>query len=802
MVAGGGASPPRLLHSLLFRSHSQLQLALTLPLSRLFSHLPPTPLPSVCSSRPSGQLGDGAREMAVTQWLSAFEGTELVVPGFASGWEAWWPGCTRWLVTRRPASARSLATHLLLLRFVVQGLGGVVYIGVRRQATLRLLLIVIIALAAAVSGFMVLCSGGRAGMSRGRRHAADGRRAADGLPPITVAPGALTTNRGEDTPSSRGGLRAEATPTASMPLLLRTRWPSRPEAVLAPAPSTAVGWHCPTPGTPSTSRDASPVIARPQSDGVRHSGAGKHAADAASDCDGRGGTENGGTADLVLPIWQFSKWEVSLTFFIVTSRGIPQQASDTVLAYFSSSTAVVDTLASAIDGGQPATAETIEMMLAPIGSLVWLVTLVYIGRKIYQLPKLSADERNMPHAADSDALHSRPIVPGPSATSRKEGPASWDPTTLSSIESSARPFSMRPSIDVLENLREVSCVVSSAGSAHGASSAARSSKGSGGASGSIRIDGGGEHSSSHHRGGAMPGDVILMGRESAGEGLELANAAAANLAAADLAADGTADSDADAMRPATYHTSARSASAVDVMAAELPDGDLPPSQFSTWMCFLWAVNGVLAASGFLLAVPSWVGTDTIGTTAHALMAVVAIVSYFPYLPLTRGLDILVDAFLIDYGDARAPSIVYWSNVALVLVVWPLLAIKWVVVNVQPEDDDALGCGAATASNTARDNSELGLTVIVTCGLLLLVCLFYTLVDPLLPPSASLKAALQPRALAADRAARDAGSGANAVGRGGPISTPPSPPPGSKMYTDAQLGSNSMQRDGSVVSRQL
>lgn len=481
--------------------------------------------------------------MAVTQWLEVFEGIDLVVPGFASASKGSSSLLSRCAVSRRPASARSLATHLLLLRIVIQGLGGVLYVSVRKQGTLRLLLLIGVASVAAVSGIVVLCSSGRAEAPNGSGGSPEGA-------PITASP-------------SNG----------SMLQLLRTRWPSR---------------------------------------GGGGSGGGSDG-DCDGDCDGRGAiggsvaVDKGGSK-LVLPIRQLSRWEVSLTFFIVASRFIPQQASDTVLAYFSSSSAVVDTLAAAVDGGQPDTAQAIEGLLAPIGSLIWLITLVYLGHKIYQLPR---ECPSRPHTAD---LHAPPPPP---------------PVTL--------------------------------------------------------------------------------------DGLELTDTAAAGMPAPDAVPSKLG-------RPSSFDT----------------------SPLSTWMCFLWTINGVLASSGLLLAVPAWLGADAVDTSARAAMTVVAIVAFFPYLPLTRGLDIHVDAFLIGYGHERAPSIVYYSNIANVLVAWPMLAIKWVVLaEVRPANDDALGCGAASASTVARDNTELGLTVVVTSALLLLACLYYSLLDRLLPAHASLRAALRP-----------------------------------------------------------
>lgn len=468
---------------------------------------------------------------------------------------------------------------------MIQGLGGVLYVSVRKQGTLRLLLLIGVASVAAVSGIVVLCSSGRAEAPNGSGGSPEGA-------PIAASPS-----------------------SGSMPLLLRTRWPSR---------------------------------------GGGRSGGGSDG-DCDGDSDGRGAiggsvaVDKGGSK-LVLPIRQLSRWEVSLTFFIVASRFIPQQASDTVLAYFSSSSAVVDTLAAAVDGGQPDTAQAIEGLLAPIGSLIWLITLVYLGHKIYQLPR---ECPSRPHTAD---LHAPPPPP---------------PVTLDGLELTDTAAAGMPSPDAVPSKL------------------------------------------------GRPSDATSRGDGSSSS--QALSVAAAHAAVAHAAVDEAARSKLG--RPSSLDT----------------------SPLSTWMCFLWTINGVLASSGLLLAVPAWLGADAVDTSARAAMTVVAIVAFFPYLPLTRGLDIHVDAFLIGYGHERAPSIVYYSNIANVLVAWPMLAIKWVVLaEVRPaQRDDALGCGAASASTVARDNTELGLTVVVTSALLLLACLYYSLLDRLLPAHASLRAALRP-----------------------------------------------------------
>ena len=615
------------------------QAAHLIPLTSLLA-LPTLAAPNI---PPSLQLGDGAREMAVTQWLEVFEGIDLVVPGFASASKDSGSFLSRYAVSHRPASARSLATHLLLLRIVIQGLGGVLYVSVRKQGALRLLLLIGVASVAAVSGIVVLCSRGRAEAPNGSGCAQDGADAPNGS---GGSPSCFHTVAPNGSGGSPEGAPITASPSSgSMLRLLRTRWPNR---------------------------------------GGGGSGGGSDG-DCDGDIDGRGA--NGGSAavdkggaELVLPIGQFSRWEVSLTFFIVASRFIPQQASDTVLAYFSSSSAVVDTLADAVDGGQPDTAQAIEGLLAPIGSLIWLITLVYLGHQIYQLPR---ECPSLPQTAD---LHAPPPLP----------PVILDGLELTDTDTAAFSMPALLSDAVPSRLARPSAALRGDGS-----------------SSSQTLSVAAAHAPVAHASvdEAARSKLGRPARSKLGRPIEAARSKLG--------------------RPSPVDEAARSKLG-------------RPSPFSTWMCFLWTINGVLASSGLLLAVPAWLGADAVATSARAAMTVVAIVAFVPYLPLTRGLDIHVDAFLIGYGHERAPSIVYYSNIANVLVAWPMLAIKWIVVaEVRPAHDDASGCGAASASTVARDNTELGLTVVVTSALLMLACLYYSLLDRLLPAHASLRAALRP-----------------------------------------------------------
>lgn len=101
---------------------------------------------------------------------------------------------------------------------------------------------------------------------------------------------------------------------------------------------------------------------------------------------------------------------------------------------------------------------------------------------------------------------------------------------------------------------------------------------------------------------------------------------------------------------------------------------------------------------------------------------------------------------MEHDDKRAPSIVYWSNVLLALVVWPLLLLKWAVVTgataAAEGDAPPTGCGSGQEAEAQRESYELGLVVILSCALLAAATLYYTVVDPLLGERASIRRALR------------------------------------------------------------
>ena len=196
----------------------------------------------------------------------------------------------------------------------------------------------------------------------------------------------------------------------------------------------------------------------------------------------------------------------------------------------------------------------------------------------------------------------------------------------------------------------------------------------------------------------------------------------------------------------------RDAGAASPKASKAPRASTSLSIFREWVYILWALLVVMGASGVLLALPSWLQPLSLGATAEAALALAALVLYMPYLPIAKLLDVRIDAFLMEHSRKRAPSIVYWSNVLLVLVVWPLLVLKWIIVSTSTGEEaeggttgvtasSTLECGAASRADAQRESSELGLVVVLTGALLLIALGYFSAVDPCLAPSSSVHAAL-------------------------------------------------------------
>lgn len=301
---------------------------------------------------------DASREMATTTWLAAFEGTHLVLPGFTSGyiqddmaagdsgmatsWRSW----RRAITLYRPASAEALSTYLLVLRYSVQGVAGLIYLGVRRRASFRFGMLVAAAVLSSGSGLCLLWGGQRwwCGWFTGRHR----RNAVPAEAAPKTAPG----------DGEKGEVGAHA--TAAMSFILTACWP----------------------GTGVSSQPSNNHLHGSDDMDCIIGSVGRSGADSVASCSVNGSPERaqarqsvaqaagGVVADpahaLVLWPWQLSRWELSLVFFLIVARGLPAQSSDTVLAYLSSSAAVPDTIAAAVDGGSEAARDLAETLLPPV----------------------------------------------------------------------------------------------------------------------------------------------------------------------------------------------------------------------------------------------------------------------------------------------------------------------------------------------------------------------------------------------------------------------------------------------------
>lgn len=101
---------------------------------------------------------------------------------------------------------------------------------------------------------------------------------------------------------------------------------------------------------------------------------------------------------------------------------------------------------------------------------------------------------------------------------------------------------------------------------------------------------------------------------------------------------------------------------------------------SIWLRLVWSLCLLTSLAGLLLALPAIV---TVSATTEVVLVLMALLTYVPYLPARYSLQVASDAFLIEYDSARSPSVVYWSNVGVVIVSWPVLGIVWAVTTVVP-----------------------------------------------------------------------------------------------------------------------
>lgn len=109
---------------------------------------------------------------------------------------------------------------------------------------------------------------------------------------------------------------------------------------------------------------------------------------------------------------------------------------------------------------------------------------------------------------------------------------------------------------------------------------------------------------------------------------------------------------------------------------------------------------------------------------------ISLVLCMPVVPLTQSIRVNIDAYLLMYDPHRSSDVIYWGGVLKVLVNGPLLALNWIVV-------DTTESGGGACDEVASSGALLGLAV----GALLLLTLYYMVVDARLPEAASLRLAV-------------------------------------------------------------
>jgi len=161
-----------------------------------------------------------------------------------------------------------------------------------------------------------------------------------------------------------------------------------------------------------------------------------------------------------------------------------------------------------------------------------------------------------------------------------------------------------------------------------------------------------------------------------------------------------------------------------------------------WLRLVWVLFTCTVVSGCLLVLPILASMDA---RSELALVVLALLCYVPYLPARYTLQVVSDAFLIQYDSARSPSIVYWTNVGVVVISWPVLGIVWAVVTLTPtmsqDQISADPCGAEEQNETTRTRGELGLVVLIASSILFIAATYYSLLDPKRPAHLSLMHAL-------------------------------------------------------------
>lgn len=208
-------------------------------------------------------------------------------------------------------------------------------------------------------------------------------------------------------------------------------------------------------------------------------------------------------------------------------------------------------------------------------------------------------------------------------------------------------------------------------------------------------------------------------------------------------------------------------------ASSLAGHPPPPraAKFRRWLLRLWVMMSCVLTCGFFLLLP----TTGVGETPWARLGFTwaAIAVFLPYVvPFKPMVDVMLDAFMLRYDDARSASLVYYTALLEVGFAWSLLGLTAIFTTnysafvpksstnctaaelaaaALPEDA-APGGWSIAELEASRERGELSALLLMTGGIMLMASVYFALLDNwVLPRRRSLSALVN---LVAKEAAAD------------------------------------------------
>jgi len=142
----------------------------------------------------------------------------------------------------------------------------------------------------------------------------------------------------------------------------------------------------------------------------------------------------------------------------------------------------------------------------------------------------------------------------------------------------------------------------------------------------------------------------------------------------------------------------------------------PTPYFGAWL---------LPMAGMVLLIA--IGTMLLVVLKGVISLITSIIVWLPVGPLLKALQSATDTFLQAYDVSRSSDLVYWVNVLKVVVNVPLLLVNWLAV-------DQVGCND---KNGGEIKAASGILICTSSSLIILL-VYYSLVDPRLTSNASLQ----------------------------------------------------------------